>query len=284
MVVRPARTDEARSLALVIAAVAVEGFLGAEPPVDVEERAQRLREAIEGQGGAALWTLEDDGAVVGMAGVQERIRGVLHLGMAIVPEARGRGGGRLLVEAVLEHAYSVGAHKVDLEAWSDNGRAIALYSSAGFEVEGVRRDHYRRRDGRLRSTIVMGRRLARIVVLDHVLLAAPAGCEQQARWFYGELLGLPEIDKPLPLNERGGVWFGLGEQQLHVGVQEPFTPARKAHPALRIPADELDALAKRLAAAGAVVRWDDALPDVRRFFSEDPWGNRIELLAGHDPR
>jgi hypothetical protein len=71
----------------------------------------------------------------------------------------------------------------------------------------------------------------------------------------------------------------LRDQQLHVGVEEPFAPARKAHPALRVRPDALDELAARLEAAGANVLWDDALDDVRRFYSEDHWGNRIELLA-----
>ena len=118
-----------------------------------------------------------------------------------------------------------------------------------------------------------------VIRLDHVQVAAPAGCEEAARHFYGELLGLPEVEKPAVLRGRGGVWFALGEQQLHVGVEQEFRPARKAHAALRVAAVELDALASRLSQAGARVQWDDELPAVRRFFSEDPWGNRIELCA-----
>ncbi len=74
------------------------------------------------------------------------------------------------------------------------------------------------------------------------------------------------------------MWFALGALQLHIGVERDFTPARKAHPALRVQAGELDSLADRLAAAGAPVEWDEALP-LRRFFTADPWGNRIEFLA-----
>lgn len=118
-----------------------------------------------------------------------------------------------------------------------------------------------------------------IVGLDHVQIAAPPGCEREARRFFGDLLGLAEVEKPEALRERGGVWFALGPQQLHVGVQEQFSPARKAHPALRVLPSELDILAKRLAAAGAKIVWDDELPGTRRFYSEDPWGNRIELIA-----
>ena len=117
------------------------------------------------------------------------------------------------------------------------------------------------------------------VELDHVQIAAPPGCESAARRFFGELLGLEEIAKPEPLRTRGGAWFRLGERQLHVGVEPEFEPARKAHVALRVGAVELGDLAQRLAAAGAPVNWDDSLPDERRFYSEDPWGNRIEFLA-----
>jgi catechol 2,3-dioxygenase-like lactoylglutathione lyase family enzyme len=117
-----------------------------------------------------------------------------------------------------------------------------------------------------------------VVGLDHVQLAAPAGCEAQARAFFGALLGLPEIDKPVPLRARGGVWFRCGAQQLHVGVEDPHRPAVKAHPGLSVGAGELDELARRLVQAGAPVDWDVSLDPIRRFHTRDPWGNRIELL------
>lgn len=115
--------------------------------------------------------------------------------------------------------------------------------------------------------------------LDHVQIAAPRGCETEARRFFGELLGLTEVEKPERLRARGGVWFRAGAQELHVGVEEPFVPAQKAHPALRVRPDALNELTVRLEEAGAQVVWDDALDGVRRFYSADPWGNRIELLA-----
>ncbi|QEC50856.1 glyoxalase [Baekduia soli] len=127
------------------------------------------------------------------------------------------------------------------------------------------------------AVAVVGAGGAGVTDLDHVQVAAPPGCEAEARRFYGGLLGLAEIAKPEPLRDRGGVWFAVGGRALHVGVEDPFTPAAKAHPALR--AGDLEALAARLAAAGAVVRWDDALPGVRRCHTEDPWGNRLELVA-----
>lgn len=121
--------------------------------------------------------------------------------------------------------------------------------------------------------------------LDHVQVAAPAGSDADARRFYGDLLGLREVEKPEGLRDRGGVWFACGAQQLHVGVTDDFSPATKAHPAFLVGHSELDLIAARLTAAGAPVRWDDAIPSTRRFFSADPWGNRIELLgaAGSGP-
>jgi catechol 2,3-dioxygenase-like lactoylglutathione lyase family enzyme len=108
------------------------------------------------------------------------------------------------------------------------------------------------------------------VRLDHVQLAAPPGCEEAARRFFGDLIGMREVEKPRSLAARGGVWF----EQLHVGVEQDFRPARKAHPAFVVA--DLDALAERL----GDVSWDDGLPGVRRFYVSDPWGNRLEFLAG----
>lgn len=118
-----------------------------------------------------------------------------------------------------------------------------------------------------------------VVGLDHVQIAAPPGCEPTARAFYGDLLGLPELEKPSALHGRGGAWFACGGQALHVGVEEGFSPARKAHPALLSTAAGLDGLAARLAGAGHPVEWSDDLPGVRRFYTADPWGNRLELLG-----
>jgi catechol-2,3-dioxygenase len=117
-----------------------------------------------------------------------------------------------------------------------------------------------------------------ITGLDHVQVAAPPNGEHEARAFYGRLLGLTELEKPEPLRSRGGAWFQAGPQQLHVGVQQDFHPATKAHPALMVDSPQaLDALAENLTLAGAPVHWDDAIPG--RFYTEDPWGNRLELLS-----
>lgn len=125
-------------------------------------------------------------------------------------------------------------------------------------------------------------RAGAIVGLDHVQVAAPSGCEDAARSFYGTLLGLEELEKPPLLAARGGAWFRLGPHELHVGVVEPFTPAAKAHPGMRVASrDALVALADRLADAGYDIEWadPDEIPGHGRFHVHDPWGNRLELLA-----
>jgi catechol 2,3-dioxygenase-like lactoylglutathione lyase family enzyme len=116
--------------------------------------------------------------------------------------------------------------------------------------------------------------------IDHVQLAAPPGCEAEARRFFGELLGLTELPKPAVLAVRGGVWFACGSQQVHIGIEKDFQAARKAHPAFRL-SDEgaLVALRKRLVGAGVAVRDGEEVGGVARFFADDPWGNRLEFLA-----
>jgi catechol 2,3-dioxygenase-like lactoylglutathione lyase family enzyme len=117
-----------------------------------------------------------------------------------------------------------------------------------------------------------------VVGLDHVQVAAPRrdGVEDEARAFYGGLLGLQEIDKPDSLKPKGGVWFSLGSGQLHVGLEDSFTPARKAHPALLV--TDLAALRSSLKAAGAPTSDAEPIPGVNRFYVHDPFGNRIELM------
>ncbi|MBL1290075.1 VOC family protein [Streptomyces sp. NPDC057067] len=115
-----------------------------------------------------------------------------------------------------------------------------------------------------------------ITAVDHVQLAAPPGSEDALRAFYVGVLGLTEIPKPKALAARGGCWFGTGPVQLHLGIEEDFRAARKAHPGLRVTG--IDAYAARLAEHGAPVEWDDNLPGHRRFHSQDPVGNRLEFL------
>jgi catechol 2,3-dioxygenase-like lactoylglutathione lyase family enzyme len=115
-----------------------------------------------------------------------------------------------------------------------------------------------------------------IARIDHIQLAAPKGCEDEARAFYGGLLGLREIEKPESLRGRGGCWFACGEQQIHIGVETEFRPAKKAHPAFAV--RELVALREILIAHAVQIVDDHSLPGTHRFFAEDPWGNRLEFL------
>jgi catechol 2,3-dioxygenase-like lactoylglutathione lyase family enzyme len=122
---------------------------------------------------------------------------------------------------------------------------------------------------------MVDRRAVTITGIDHVQVAAPAGCETQARAFYGGLLGLEELPKPPDLAARGGCWFRAGSQELHVGVEDPFVPARKAHPGFVVA--DLDALAVRLRANDVEVAYDEAIPGTKRFHAADPFGNRLEF-------
>jgi catechol 2,3-dioxygenase-like lactoylglutathione lyase family enzyme len=116
----------------------------------------------------------------------------------------------------------------------------------------------------------------RVERIDHVQLAMPAGREDEARRFYTGVLGIPETPKPPHLAVRGGVWFERGDLKIHLGVEKEFRAAHKAHPALLV--TDLAALARDLAAAGRPVVDDEPLEGYRRIYTEDPFGNRIELM------
>lgn len=117
----------------------------------------------------------------------------------------------------------------------------------------------------------------RFTAIDHVQLAMPRGGEEMARRFYGEILGMMEVPKPPQLAKRGGCWFASGTVQIHLGVEDEFRPARKAHPALRC--QNFESLQNRLQDAGVDVVEADDIPGVRRCHIFDPFGNRIELVA-----
>lgn len=112
--------------------------------------------------------------------------------------------------------------------------------------------------------------------IDHVQLAMPAGGEDAARAFYADLLGVPEQPKPPHLARRGGCWFETGSVKIHLGVEDDFRPARKAHPALLV--EGLGELVERLRAAGVELIDDEPLEGYERVYASDPFGNRLELL------
>ncbi|GAA0480581.1 VOC family protein [Salinibacillus aidingensis] len=116
--------------------------------------------------------------------------------------------------------------------------------------------------------------------IDHIQLAAPAGCEEKARQFFSEIIGMKEIEKPETLRKNGGVWFQCGHQEIHIGVEEDFRAARKAHPAFYI--QNLPKLKEHLEENGIEVTVDDRLPGYQRFYVADPFGNRLEFLEEDD--
>lgn len=135
-------------------------WVAVQPPVTEAELAERFRNRL-GEG-HRMFVLEDAGADGGPALIGNidlrptRSEGVLAIGMWILPGRRGKGGGRMLIDAALD-ARPPDAHKIELEVWPDNEAAIRLYERAGFQREGLRREHYRRRDGRLHSSVIMAR-------------------------------------------------------------------------------------------------------------------------------
>nr|WP_025782883.1 VOC family protein [Sporosarcina sp. D27] len=112
--------------------------------------------------------------------------------------------------------------------------------------------------------------------IDHIQIAAPPGSEEQARAFYGMLLGMQEIEKPENLKARGGCWFQCGAQEVHIGIQPDFVPAKKAHPGFTV--DSLIVLKRQLEDAGYLISEEPPIAGRARFFTHDPFGNRIEFL------
>jgi DNA-binding transcriptional MerR regulator/catechol 2,3-dioxygenase-like lactoylglutathione lyase family enzyme len=119
------------------------------------------------------------------------------------------------------------------------------------------------------------------IALHHTQLAMPRGEEAAARAFYAGALGMTELQKPPVLAARGGCWFRGGGLELHLGVEDPFIAAKKAHPGLLI--DNLSGLAAALERAGRTVTWDGDFPGYSRFYAHDPFGNRLEFLEPEHP-
>ncbi len=117
----------------------------------------------------------------------------------------------------------------------------------------------------------------RIVEIHHVQLAMPPGEEDLARRFYADVLGLRELPKPEHLAARGGCWFRGQGVEVHLGVEESFVPARKAHPAFVV--RDLPVMRRELEDAGTEITEDTQLEGFRRFYADDPFGNRLEFLA-----
>lgn len=229
-----------------------------------------------------------------------------ELGMGLLAAYRGRGIGRRLLTEAIRRAWEMWLDRIELQVYASNQVARSLYESAGFVVEGVRRQA-RKLDGVHDDIVQMG--LLRepgatpggkarrgepatgeppgrdaapaplgpaITGLDHVHLAMPPGGEEKARAFYHGFLGLEEEEKPPGLKGRGGCWFRGPRTVVHIGVEPGFVASAKAHAAFTV--RDLGALRQRLEGAGYPVIPDEAVEGVERFYTRDPFGNRLEFI------
>lgn len=115
------------------------------------------------------------------------------------------------------------------------------------------------------------------VGLDHATIPMPAGAEGRVRTFFGSILCLSEVPKPATLIRNGGVWYEFEDgRQLHLQVEDDFRPLERPHPAIRV--QNIDRLALALEEAGYGIEWDKALAPRRRFYTRDPFGNRLEMI------
>jgi ribosomal protein S18 acetylase RimI-like enzyme len=155
--IRPALREDASALAEQMKAVVDEGrWLATESDQTLAQLTERFRSALEDA--HILLVLEHEGRIVGALGIHPTsVEGVHSLGLSILREFRGQGWGRRMIDSALDTAREHAVRKVVLDAFADNGRAIALYTSCGFEIEGFKRNHYQRRDGSVRSAIPMAR-------------------------------------------------------------------------------------------------------------------------------
>ncbi len=169
--IRPETEQDVDAVLDVLETVAAEGrWIGAEAPLERGPRAERIRDGLQHPDTFAAFVAEVDGVVVGSIGLQLAPYGVANLGMAILDGFRGRGIGTRLLEVGIAWARRAGAHKVALEVWPHNDRAIGLYRKMGFVEEGRLRRHYRRRNGELWDAVVMGL----VLEPDHGPVATPA--------------------------------------------------------------------------------------------------------------
>jgi len=120
-----------------------------------------------------------------------------------------------------------------------------------------------------------------VIGIHHVQLAMPLGGEDAAKRFYSGMLGIPEVSKPLPQAKRGGVWFETDHVRVHLGIEQDFRPAKKAHPGLLV--QNLKVLSQRLVQAEYEVTNGEPLEGYEHIYVNDPFGNRLELLQSINP-
>jgi len=254
-----------------------------DPPSGVHKETAESLAARMGKGGAIVVTA-DDGAIVA-CGFYEWREGYAYVGrLGTHPAHRRAGLGGAILKAAEEQARAKGYARARLATrvhWTELRR---YYESRGYRAVG-----FGTHEGRTWPTWVdLEKDLAQpdavapgdafgVAALDHVQLAIPRGKEDEARAFWMGVLGFKELPKPGESKGRGGAWFAAGPAQVHVGVEDEFRAARKAHPALRV--HGLEALRARLTAAGRPIEPLPPLDDHPRFHSSDPFGNRIEFIA-----
>lgn len=202
-------------------------------------------------------------------------------GWYVEPDFRGQGVGQRLLASVEEWAIRRGLRELASDAELDNQAAADAHASCGF-AETCRAVHLiKRLDCAGPMPYIPSNQLNHAITqLDHIQLAMPPGQEAKAREFFAGVLGMQEEQKPKTLANRGGCWFKAGLAILHVGVEREFVAQKKAHPAFC--STELEALAGRLLAKGYTVEWDDELPGRKRFYTHDPFSNRIEAIQDGD--
>lgn len=260
-----------------------------------DEVERRRAEFFDGESCKTFIFLRDDGAVVGTANLSEIVRGpfqAAYLGYALAEREQGKGLMHEALALLLRFGFAeLNLHRVMANFIPSNRRSGAVLERLGFTVEG-RANDYLRINGAWREHVLTsltnpswvanrdiehGRHAVDRV--DHVQLAMPAGEEAKAHAFYADILDMTEIAKPEPLRARGGAWYRSGDAVIHLGVEQDFRPARKAHPALRV--RDFRALLDRMKKAGVEVTPDPTPIDGRsRCYVDDPFGNRIELIDG----
>lgn len=293
---RVPRSEDVEALTAICQDPDIRRFTKVPDPYTADDGQRYVDAAIEGwrAGGPAPWIVEVDGEVGGSVALVhvDREDGWSEFGYWTAPAMRRLGITTAAVRRVSDWAFDeLGLVRLELQTATGNVGSELVARRAGFAWEGVRRSAavLRAVDDlpACRTDLTVWVRLNPAADpptgdqrLHHVQLAMPRGCEDRARAFYAGVLGFTEVAKPAALAARGGVWFRAGALEVHLGVEEPFQPARKAHPGILV--SNLDEVASRLTTAGVTVRPDSALPGFRRFYVDDCFGNRLEFLQPDD--
>ena len=263
----------------------------------MRRRIERVLAEVDG-GQRVYWTIRVDGVIAGDIVLSHIQRGALqraNLGYMVDNRHRGRGVATTAARLAVERAFGeVGLHRVEAGTKLDNVASQRVLERVGFTRVGVQRallhiagrweDHYLYElvGPHTAPPPVPNNAGTSVVGIDHVQLAMPGGGEERAVAFYAGLLGLGQVAKPANLASRGGCWFERGAARIHLGVEDGFRAARKAHPALLV--QDLPTLRARLRGAGVAVSDGEPLAGFDHAYVDDPFGNRIELVEPRPSR